>query len=119
MATQTVWRATIDDLYRATCRAELVDGELKIMDSTGFMPARAAATILISLLDYEKRTRSGYALANEAGFLVDLPNRRSFSPDAAFYLGQMAGSGSPWASARSTSRWRPSPTPRTRPSKKP
>jgi Uma2 family endonuclease len=81
----------VDDLYRAKSRAELVDGELKIMDGTGFMPARAAATILLSLLDYERRTRSGYALANEAGFLVDLPNRRSFSPDAAFYRGQPTG----------------------------
>src|SRR5438045_8100483 len=91
MATQTVWRATVDDLYRAKSRAELVDGELKIMDGTGFMPARAAATILSSLLQYEKRTRSGYALANEAGFLVDLPNRRSFSPDAAYYQGAPTG----------------------------
>jgi Uma2 family endonuclease len=29
----------------------------------------------------------GYALPDNVGFVVDLPNRRSFSPDAAFWTG--------------------------------
>jgi Uma2 family endonuclease len=40
--------------------------------------------IFISLHAYEKRLGWGMALPNNAGFLVELPNRGSFSPDAAF-----------------------------------
>lgn len=35
--------------------------------------------------------QSGYAFTDNAGFIVDLPNRRSFSPDAAFYVGELRG----------------------------
>ena len=33
----------------------------------------------------------GYAFPDNGGFLVDLSGRRSFSPDAAFYLGEPTG----------------------------
>ena len=35
--------------------------------------------------------QAGYALADNTGFIVDLPHRESFSPDAAFYIGQPTG----------------------------
>ncbi len=81
--------ATIEDLYRVPedGKAELVNGELVLMAATGFLPGRAGGEIYASLRDYERRTRSGYALPDNVGFLVNLPNRRSFSPDAAFYTG--------------------------------
>ncbi|MEP0885281.1 Uma2 family endonuclease [Trichocoleus sp. ST-U3] len=85
--------ATIEDLYRVPedGKAELVNGELVLMAATGFLPGRAGGEIYASLRDYERRTRSGYALPDNVGFLVNLPNRRSFSPDAAFYTGEPTG----------------------------
>ncbi|HYY94502.1 MAG TPA: Uma2 family endonuclease [Pyrinomonadaceae bacterium] len=41
----------------------------------------------MSLYDYERRTKSGYAVTDNAAFTVNLPHRKSFSPDAAFYAG--------------------------------
>ena len=79
--------ATIEDLYRTPGKAELVDGQLQLMAPTGGMPGRAAMAITMSLREHEKRTCRGYALGDNVGFLVDLPNRRSFSPDAAFWTG--------------------------------
>jgi len=86
-------RATIEDLYHVpeNGKAELVNGELVIMEPTGFFPSRAAYRICASLEEYERRTRAGYAIADNAGFTVNLPNRESFSPDAAFYTGKPTG----------------------------
>lgn len=91
MSTKT--EATIEDLYRVpeNAKAEIVSGELVLMSPTGFMPGRAGGEIYASLRDYERRTMAGYALPDNVGFLVNLPNRRSFSPDAAFYTGQPTG----------------------------
>jgi Uma2 family endonuclease len=85
--------ATIDDLYRVpeNGKAELVNGELVLMPPTGGVPGRAAGEIYVSLHDYEKRIGGGYALPDNVGFIVNLPNRRSFSPDAAFYKGELRG----------------------------
>lgn len=91
MTTRT--EATIDDLYRVpeNGKAELVNGELVLMSPTGGVPGRAAGKIYISLHDYEKREGGGYAFPDNVGFIVRLPNRRSFSPDAAFYKGELRG----------------------------
>lgn len=85
--------ASIDDLYRLpdSCKAEMVNGELVLMSPTGFLPGRAGGEIYASLRDYERRTKSGYALPDNVGFVVNLPNRRSLSPDAAFYIGKPTG----------------------------
>src|SRR3954471_25030380 len=85
--------ATIENLYDLpdNVKAELVDGELRIISPTGFLPNNAAGAIYASLRDYARRTRSGHALTDNAGFIVDLPNRKLFSPDAAFYTGQPTG----------------------------
>ena len=91
MSTKT--EATIDDLYRVpeNGKAELVNGELVLMSPTGGVPGRAAGEIYVSLHDYEKRVGGGYAFPDNVGFIVNLPNRRSFSPDAAFYKGELRG----------------------------
>jgi Uma2 family endonuclease len=91
MTTRT--EATIDDLYRVpeNGKAELVNGELVLMPPTGGVPGRAAGEIYVSLHDYEKRIGGGYAFPDNVGFIVNLPNRRSFSPDAAFYKGELRG----------------------------
>ena len=89
----TKTQSTIENLYRVPedGKAELVNGELVLMAATGFMPGRASGEIYVSLRDYERRTRAGYALPDNVGFIVNLPNRRSFSPDAAFYRGKPTG----------------------------
>jgi Uma2 family endonuclease len=83
--------ATIDDLYHVKGKAEIVDGELVLMSPTGFQPGRAGGAIYASLREYERKTQSGYAIPDNVGFIVNLPNRRSFSPDAAFYVGPPTG----------------------------
>jgi len=84
--------ATIEDLYRVpeNGKAEIVGGELVLMPPTGDMPARAGFEIAVSLRRMKGKT-PGRAYPDNAGFLVDLPNRRSFSPDAAWYTGPSTG----------------------------
>jgi len=83
--------ATIEDLYRVPehGKAELVNGELRLMSPSGGLHGYAAAETFVSLRDYARRTRRGYAIADNVGFLVNLPHRKSFSPDAAFYTGEL------------------------------
>ena len=87
MSTKT--EATIEDLYKVEGKAELVNGEIVRMSPTGRRPSYAAREITFSLRDYERRTKSGYAVTDGAGFVVNLPRRKSFSPDAAFYVGDI------------------------------
>jgi Uma2 family endonuclease len=89
----TKTEATVDDLYRVpeNGKAEIVNGELVLMSPTGGVPGRAAGEIYLKLTDYEERVGGGYAFPDNVGFIVNLPNRRSFSPDAAFYRGELRG----------------------------
>ena len=68
-------------------KAELVDGKVKLMSPAGGRPAARAAKSTRRLLRHEEKLGSGYAVPDNAGFIVDLPNRQSFSPDAAWYTG--------------------------------
>jgi Uma2 family endonuclease len=70
--------ATIEDLYRVpeNGKAELIDGALVIMGATGFLPGLAGGQIFASLLDYGNRTRSGYGIPDNVGFMVNLPERQ-------------------------------------------
>ena len=61
------------------------------MCPTGFRPGRAAGKIFASLNRHEEDRGGGYAFGDNVGFIVDLPNRRSFSPDAAWYVGEPTG----------------------------
>ncbi len=85
----TKQRATVDDLYNVpeNGKAELVDGKLVTMSPTGFLPSRAAGEIYFSLKVYERQHKSGYAFTDNMGFLVNLTNRESFSPDASWWVG--------------------------------
>ncbi len=85
MITKT--RATVEDLYAVSGKAELVNGELVLMSPTGGIPGAAGDAIFVSLHSYVRMARFGRAIGDNKGFLVNLPNRKSFSPDAAFYLG--------------------------------
>jgi len=83
--------ATIEDLYKVEGKAELVNGEIILMSPTGILPSYAAGEIFSSLRDYSKRQKYGRAVTDAAGFVVNLPHRRSFSPDAAFYVEAATG----------------------------
>ena len=84
--------ATIEDLYRVpeNGKAEIVNGEIVLMPPTGDIPSRAGSSILISLRLYEGKT-PGRAYPDNVGFRVRLPNRGSFSPDAAWHIGPSTG----------------------------
>jgi len=91
MTTKT--QATIEDLYHVpeNGKAEIVNGELILMSPTGEMPNRASSKIWLRLYEYEQTHGTGIAVADNAGFRVNLPQRESFSPDAAFYVGSHPG----------------------------
>lgn len=84
-------RATIEDLYNVpeNGKAEIIDGELVRFMPTGKRPSRASSRIWRSLDDYEQVHGGGVAVVDNAGFIVHLPNRDSFSPDAAWYCGEI------------------------------
>ena len=84
-------KATIEDLYQVPGKAELVDGEIVHMSPTGAAPNYAAAEIFVSLREYCRKTKIGVAVTDNAAFRVNLPNRGSFSPDAALYTGRRTG----------------------------
>jgi Uma2 family endonuclease len=88
---ETRGRATIEDLYRAGGKAELINGEVVILSLTGGRPGFAADEIFFSLRAYSKRTRKGWAVADNKAFHVQLAQRESFSPDAAYYVGPDPG----------------------------
>ena len=89
MAAETLQRtkATIEDLYHIDGKAELVNGEIVSMAPTGGLPGIASDEIADALRDYAKETGTGIAVGDGKGFHVRLPNRESFSPDAAYIVG--------------------------------
>ena len=89
----TRMRATIQDLANVPekGKAEIINGELVRILPAGGMPGRAAAKIVLSLLNHEAEHGGGYALGGNVAFIVELPNRDSFSPDSAWYTGKIDG----------------------------
>jgi Uma2 family endonuclease len=81
--------ATIEDLYKVQGKAELVNGEIILMSPTGGLPGYAGDEIFSSLREYSKRQHFGCAVSDNKAFVVNLPHRKSFSPDAAFYVGEI------------------------------
>jgi Uma2 family endonuclease len=86
-------QAAIEDLYHVPDdgKAEIIDGEVVLMSPTGAAPSYAAGEIFVSLRELSRRTKLGRAVGDNAGFIVNLPRRKSFSPDAAFYTGKTTG----------------------------
>src|SRR5919199_3512218 len=91
MSTKT--EAAIEDLYQVPDdgKAEIVNGEVVLMSPTRRTPHRAGFKISLSLYQHEQTVGSGIAVADNAGFTMNLPLRRSFSPDAAWYVGPDTG----------------------------
>ena len=91
MATQASTAELVAALYKADGKAEIVGGEIVLMSPAGDLHNSSAGSIYISLREYGRRTQRGRAYSDNTGFLVNLPGRRSFSPDAAFYVGPRTG----------------------------
>ena len=83
--------ATIEDLLKVKQKAEIVNGEIILMSPTGSLPGYAGDAIFSSLWQYSKRHKNGRAVGDNKGFVVNLPHRKSFSPDASFYVGVDSG----------------------------
>lgn len=84
-------RATLEDLARHSGKAELIDGEIIAMPPTGDAPGTAGDEIYFSLRQFVDRSGLGHAVSDNKAFRVDLPNRETLSPDAAFYTGPRTG----------------------------
>ena len=83
--------ATLDDLYQTESKAELRNGELVLKPPTGDDPGFAGDEVFVSLRSHAKQTGQGRAVGDNKGFVVNLPNRRSFSPGAAYFIGERTG----------------------------
>lgn len=81
----------VEKLYQTKGKAEIVNGEIIKFMSTGDEPSSAAFNIAVSLKNYQRKIGKGRAYTDNVGFIVNLPNRKSFSPDASFYTGERAG----------------------------
>jgi Uma2 family endonuclease len=81
--------ATLEDLRHVDGKAELVNGAIVRMSAAGGLHFYASGEIFASLRAYAQRTGRGYAFGDNGGFIVDLPNRRSFSPDAGYFIGEL------------------------------
>lgn len=88
---QQVKEATIEDLYKVEGKAEIVNGKVVLMPPTGDEPGRASGSVYISLRQHERQSQSGRAIPDNVAFAVNLPNRKAFSPDAAFFTGKPSG----------------------------
>jgi Uma2 family endonuclease len=79
--------ALIESLYHVPDdgKAEIVGGTLVLISPTGYTPGRAGLVITMSLDRYSRRKKLGHVVPDNVGFVVKLPNRLSFSPDAAFF----------------------------------
>jgi Uma2 family endonuclease len=82
--------ATIDELRQVRQKAELVGGRIVLMTPAGGYHGYASSQIVASLREYARSTGAGYALGDNIGFRVALPERQSFSPDAAFFVGPLS-----------------------------
>src|SRR3989442_9126516 len=75
----------LDDLYRKPGKAELVNGRIVRMPPASGLHGHAGAQIVVSLT----AAGVGHAIGDNVGFIVNLPHRKSFCPDAAYHLGPL------------------------------
>lgn len=81
----------VAELYKTEGKAEIINGEIVEFMATGCEPGIASGNIFLSLKLYQRRVNFGTAFGDNLGFIVNLPHRKSFSPDAAFHVGERTG----------------------------
>ncbi len=77
----------VEELMQIDEKAEIVGGNMFEIALAGGKPSYAAGEVFFALRQWIQQNVEGVAFGDNAGFLCDLPNRKSFSPDAAFYIG--------------------------------
>lgn len=82
----TTEHALVEALYRVEGKAEIINGEIVHLPMTGSDPHFAALEITLSLHAYARREKVGRASGDGLGFIVGLPQRMSFAPDAAYCI---------------------------------
>lgn len=89
MSSATQVEATLDDLARVEGKAELIAGRIVHLMPTGRKPGRVGFQIAISLELHARATGLGEAYPDNVGFAVPrlVSGRRSFAPDASYFLG--------------------------------
>ena len=80
-------------------KAEIVNGRIILEMPTGKEPGMAAGEIFAAIREYARRIGRGRAVGDNVTFNVELPDRKSFSPDAAYTLEERDGSMRPIQSA--------------------
>lgn len=78
-------QSLVEKLYFAEGKAEIVRGEIVPMSPAGGLHGIIAARICRSLYRHQTRHGGGTAFPDNVGFIVNLPDRESFSPDAAWF----------------------------------
>ena len=78
-------------LYGVEGRAEIVHGTIVHLPMTGYDPHYAALEVAFSLRLYVRQTGRGNVCGDGLGFIVNLPHRMSFAPDAAYFTGPTSG----------------------------
>ena len=82
----------IEALYKEEGKAEIIHGRIVRFMASGYEPNNAAFNISVAIRNWIKQSRaSGRALTDGIGCLCDLPHRKSFAPDAAYYNGVLSG----------------------------
>ena len=79
--------ATIEDLYSIEGQAELVNGKIIRLPFHGGYLCHAIGETLSSLMKYADKGKKGFPLGSTVAYVVDLPHRKAFCPDLAFYTG--------------------------------
>ena len=79
----------IDDLFKIRSRAEIINGEIVSFPPAGGLPGYAAGEIFASLREYSRCRKIGHAVGANRAFVGNLPPVRSFSPNAAFFIGKI------------------------------
>lgn len=78
-------RSLVEELYLVDGKAEIVGGEIVRMSPAGGLHGIVAGIIYRSLCRHQLRHGGGIAFPDNVGFIVDLPDRESFSPDVAWH----------------------------------
>jgi Uma2 family endonuclease len=89
---------TVDGLWSLPddgMRHELVDGELRVMEPSGFEHGRVASMVGALLAAYVRQTSAGVTLGAETGFILRRDPDTVRAPDAAFVAKARAGAAGP------------------------
>ena len=72
-------------------RAEIIHGKIIKYDLEGFQPNQAKSNIAFSLRQYQQNIKRGFVVTTLVAYIVDLPDRKSFSPNVSFHNGKRTG----------------------------